>query len=119
MKDPFRAAGNRSHSHFAGIYFWAIVALSLPAGCSKAPQPVDQKAVMGDEISLGIYQRFGWELVTARREDENTTTYLFKRPENFPQSVEQSIAEASAESKDKTRLADKELSDAEKTDGTK
>ena len=29
------------------------------------------------------------------------------------------VAEASAESKDKTRLADKELSEAEKTDGTK
>jgi len=74
---------------------------------------------MGDAISLGIYQRFGWELVSSHREDEFTATYLLKRPENFPQSVPEVVAEASAESKDKTRLADKELSEAEKTDGTK
>ena len=119
MKDPFQPAGDRSHAQFVAMFLWAIVAVSLPGGCSKAPPSVDQKAVVGDEISLGIYQRFGWELVTSHREDENTTTYLFKRPENFPQSVPQTVAEATAEAKDKVRLADKELSEAEKTDGTK
>ena len=79
---------------------------------------MDQKAVMGDEISLGMYQRFGWALVTSHREDENTTTYLFNRPENFRQSVQQTVAEAAAEAKDKARLADKDLSEVEKTDGT-
>jgi len=74
---------------------------------------------MGDEISLAMYQRFGWALVTSHREDETTTTYLFDRPENFQQSVQQTIAEAAAESKDKARLTDKDLSEVEKTDGTR
>jgi len=74
---------------------------------------------MGDAISLGIYERFGWEPVSSHREDENTTTYLLKRPENFAQSVQEVVAEENAEAKDKTRLADKELSEAENTDGTK
>lgn len=73
---------------------------------------------MGDELSLGMYQRFGWTLLTAQREDENTTTYLFTRPENFRQSVRDTVAEAAAEAKDKARLADKDLSEVEKTDGT-
>jgi hypothetical protein len=119
MKDSFKLAGDRSQGQFAAMLLWAIVALSLPSGCSKAPPPVDEKAVMGDEISLGMYQRFGWELVSSQREDENTTTYLFRRPENFPQTVQQAIAEANAEAKDKTRLADKELLEVERTDGTK
>ena len=98
------------------MFLSVIVVLS--GGCSKAPPSVDQKAVTGDEISLGVYQRFGWALDTSHREDENTTTYLFHRPENFPQSVQESVAEATAEAKDKTRLADKELLEVEKTDGT-
>ena len=65
-----------------------------------------------------MYERFGWALVTSHREDENTTTYLFSRPENFQQSVRETVAEAAAEAKDKARLADKELSEVEKTDGT-
>jgi hypothetical protein len=101
------------------MFLWAIAALSLAGGCTKAPPSVDQKAVIGDEISVGMYQRFGWELVTSHREDENTTTYLFERPENFPQGVQQAVAEAAAEAKDKARLADKELSETEKTDGSK
>jgi hypothetical protein len=101
------------------MFLWAIVALLLVGGCSKAPPSLDEKAVMGDETSAGMYQRFGWKLVSSQREDENTTTYLFSRPENFPQSVQDAIAEANAEAKDKTRLADKELTEVEKTDGSK
>jgi len=118
MKDPFWLAGDRGHSHLFAIFFAAIVVLTLSGGCSKAPPSVDQRAVTGDEISLGMYQRFGWALVTSHREDENTTTYLFTRPENFQQSVQQTVAEAAAEAKDKARLADKDLSEVEKTDGT-
>src|SRR5271167_773410 len=109
MKSPFHPAGDPSRARFAAMFLWAIFALSLAGGCSKAPPSVDQKAVMGDEISVAMYQRFGWELVSGHREDENTTTYLFKRPENFPQSVQQAVAEAGAEAKDRARLADKEL----------
>lgn len=90
----------------------------MAGGCSKGP-PADQKAVTGDAISVALYERFGWQLVSSQREDENTTTYLFTRPENFPESVQESVAEASAGVKDKNRLADKELSEVEKTDGTK
>jgi hypothetical protein len=118
MKNRVQPAVDRSHSHLDAISLLAIAVLALCGGCSKAPPSVDQKAVMGDEISLGIYQRFGWVLVTSHRNDENTTTYLVNRPENFPQSVQQTVAEANAESKDKARLADKELSEVEKTDGT-
>jgi len=118
MKNPFQPAGDRRHAHVVAMFLLAIAVLALSGGCSKAPPSVDQKAVMGDEISLGMYQRFGWVLVTSHRDDENTTTYLVNRPENFPQSVQQTVAEANAESKDKTRLADKELSEVEKTDGT-
>ena len=96
-----------------------IVALSFAGGCSKAPPLMDQKVVMGDEISLGMYQRYGWVLVSTQRDDETTTTYLLQRPENFQQSVQEALAEAGAESKDKTRLADKELLEVEKTDGSK
>ena len=74
---------------------------------------------MGDEISLAMYERFGWELVSAQRDDENTTTYLLKRAENYPQSVQESVQEAAAETKDKTRLANKDLTEVEKTDGSK
>jgi hypothetical protein len=119
VKVPFQQVGDRRRAHFVAMFLWAIAALSLLGGCSKGPPSVDEKAVMGDEISLGMYQRFGWELVTSHREDENTTAYLFKRPENFPQSVQDIVAEETAETKDKTRLADKELSEAENTDGTK
>ena len=119
MKDPFQRLGDRGRAGFTAIFLWAIVALSMLGGCSKAPPSEDQKAVIGDEVSLGMYQRFGWELVTAHREDQDTTTYLFKRPANFPQSVQQAVAEAGAVAKDKARLADKELSEAERTDGTK
>ena len=110
--------GDRGHSHIVAISLAAVVVLAVCGGCSKAPPAVDQKAVAGDEISLGMYQRFGWALVTSHREDENTTTYLFTRPENFQQSVQQTVAEAAAEAKDKARLADKDLSEVEKTDGT-
>jgi hypothetical protein len=119
MKDRIQRAGDRRHTRCVAMLLLGIVVLSLAGGCSKAPPSVDERAVSGDEISLGIYQRFGWELVTSQREDEITTTYLFKRPENFRQSVEQAIAEAGAEEKDKARLADKELSEVEKTDGGK
>jgi hypothetical protein len=119
MKEHLQPAGDRSHAHFVAIFLWAIVAVSSLGGCSKAAPSVDERAVMGDEISLGMYQRFGWELVSSHREDENTTAYLFKRPENFPQSVQDIVAEQTAETKDRTRLADKELSEAENADGTK
>lgn len=118
VKNPFQPGGDRRHAHIVAMFLWAIVVLTLSGGCSKAPPPADQKAVMGDGISLGMYQRFGWALVTSQREDENTTTYLFTRPENFRQSAQQTVAEAVAEAKDKTRLADKELLEVEKTDGT-
>lgn len=80
---------------------------------------MDQKGIMGDEKSLAIYQRFGWQLLSSHRDDENTVTYLFQRPVNFQQSVQDTVAEATAEAKDRTRLADKDLTEAEKTDGTK
>jgi hypothetical protein len=78
---------------------------------------MDQRAVTGDAISVGMYERFGWKLVSTQHEDETTTIYVFERPENFDQSVQDVIAEAAAASKDKARLADKELSEVEKTDG--
>ncbi len=119
MIDPFQPGADRSHARRAAMRLLAVAALSLAGGCSKAPPAMDQKAVTGDEISVAMYERFGWGLVSSQREDENTTIYLFKRPENFPESVQQAVAEASAEVKDKNRLADKELSEVEKTDGTK
>jgi hypothetical protein len=118
MKNPFRLGGDRGHSRVVAIFLAVIVVLTWCGGCSKAPPSVDQKAVMGDEITLGMYQRFGWALVTSHREDENTTAYVFNRPENFQQSVRETVAEAAAEAKDKARLADKDLSEVEKTDGT-
>jgi hypothetical protein len=117
--DFFWQAGNRRFARPTVMSLCAAVAAASLGGCSKAPPSVDQKAVMGDEISLGVYQRFGWELVSSQRDDENTTTYLLKRPENYPQSVQQSVEEAAAETKDKTRLANKDLTEVEKTDGSK
>ncbi len=101
----------------AALPLLAVAVLSLSSGCSKAPPPMDEKAVAGDAISAAMYQHYGWRLVSAEREDENTTTYLFTRPENYAQSVQDAIAEAGAAAKDNARLADKELSEIEKTDG--
>ncbi len=78
---------------------------------------MDQKAVTGDEISVAMYERFGWGLVSSPVRQLKYDNLPFQLPDNFPESVQQAVAEASAEVKDKNRLADKELSQVEKTDG--
>jgi hypothetical protein len=117
MKSLFQPAGGRGRARFGAVVLSGIAAFSFAAGCSKAPPAVDQRVVMGDAITAGMCERFGWKLISSQPEDETTTMYVFERPENFQQSVQVSIAEASAESKDKARLSDKELSEVEKTDG--
>jgi hypothetical protein len=117
MKAPFQPAGDRGPSRAVAMSLVVIATLLLSNGCSKAPPPMDQKVVAGDAISAAMCQHYGWILVSAQRLDENSTTYLFTRPENYAQSVQDAIAEASANAKDKARLADKELSEIEKTDG--
>jgi hypothetical protein len=117
MKGLLLLAGERGCVRFIAMLLSAMVVLSLTGGCSKAPPVMDQKAVAGDDISVAMYRHYGWQLVSTTREDEISTIYLFQRPENFQQSVQDAIAEAGAEAKDKARLADKELSEVEKTDG--
>jgi hypothetical protein len=117
MKAPFHPAEDRRTARGVAMSLLAIATLSLSSGCSKAPPPMDQKVVAGDAISVAICQHYGWHLVSTQRLDETSTTYLFTRPENYAQSVQDAIAEAGANAKDKARLADKELSEIEKTDG--
>jgi hypothetical protein len=72
-----------------------VAAALILAGCSKPAEKWDYKEVEGDQTTLELYGRYGWELVSSAPDPgkPNWTKYTLKRVQGTDDQADEGLAE--------------------------